>query len=315
MTKHVSQRRRLPALLAATGVALILVAAVTSIGPRGTPGPAAQAGEQALVEIHAAHGTSFVPALKGKRPLFILALGSDARPGERVDRLRADSIHILGINLRQRKASILGFPRDSYVPIPGHGSAKINDAMTLGGPPLMVKTVEQLTGIRMDFWLLTSFRGLDRMVDAVGGITVKVPYSMHDPYSGANFRAGRQRLSGEEALAFARNRYDTPNGDFSRSLNQGKLLISALAELQKDFDKNPAVLFHWIGALWRNVQSDLPDKTLLNLALTATQVNPSRVRNVVAPGGSGFAGGASVVYISGSAQHLYRDMGRDGVIG
>jgi polyisoprenyl-teichoic acid--peptidoglycan teichoic acid transferase len=315
MRKRAHRARRLPAVLTAAGMILIVVAVGVAQGPGGTPGPAAHAAEEPLVEIHAAHGASYVPALQGKRPLFILALGSDARPGEAVARLRADSIHILGINLRQRRASILGFPRDSYVPIPGHGSSKINDAMTLGGPELMVRTVERLTGIRMDFWLLTSFRGLRHMVDSVGGITVNVPYAMHDSFSGANFRAGRQRMTGSKALAFARNRHDTPNGDFSRSFNQGRLLVSALAELRKDFEKSPTVLFRWIVALWRNIQTDLPAKTLFDLALTATQVKPSSVRNVVAPGSTGSAGGASVVFISGSARGIYADMRRDGVIG
>jgi LCP family protein required for cell wall assembly len=296
-------------------VVLILVAMAVAVGPNGRPGPTAFAAEEPLAEIHAAHGTSFVPALEGKRPMFILAIGSDARRGETVARLRADSIHILGINLRQRRASILGFPRDSYVPIPGHGTSKINDAMSLGGPQLLVRAVEQLTGIRMDFWLLTSFRGLEQMVNSVGGITVRVPYPMHDSFSGANFRAGRQKLDGGEALAFSRNRYDTPDGDFSRSKNQGLLMVSALAELRKDFDSNPAVLFRWIGALWRGVQSDLSVKTLFDLAITATQVNPARVKNVVVPGSSGSAGGASVVFISGSARSIYNDMRRDGVIG
>jgi LCP family protein required for cell wall assembly len=307
--------RRLPAVVAAAGGALALVAVVVAVGPQARPGLAAHAAEQPLVQIQAAHGTSYVPALEGKRPLFILALGSDARPGEQVARLRSDSIHILGINLRQRKASILGFPRDSYVPIPGHGTSKINNAMTLGGPELVVRTMEQLTGIRMDFWLLTSFSGLQQMVNSVGGVTVKVPYPMHDSYSGANFRAGPQRMGGARALAFARNRHDTPNGDFSRSLNQGVLMLSALTELRKDFDKSPTVLFRWIGALWRGVQTDLPAKTLMDLALTATQVKPSSVKNVVVPGTTGTAGGASVVFISGSARQLYHDMRRDGVIG
>jgi LCP family protein required for cell wall assembly len=304
-------------MVAGAGVALaiVAVAVAVAVGPLGPPGSTAQAAEEPLVEIHAAHGTSFVPTLDGKRPVFILVLGSDARPGENPARLRADSIHILGVNLRQGRASILGFPRDSYVSIPGYGSSKINDAMTLGGPQLMVRTVEQLTGIRMDFWLLASFNGLVRMVDEVGGITVRVPYAMRDSYSGANFRAGRQRLNGAKALALSRNRHDTPDGDFSRSKNQGLLMVSALAELRKEFRKSPPVLFRWIGALWRGVRTDLPVTRLFDLGLTATQVNPSKVNNVVVPGSSGFAGGASVVFISGSARSVYADMRRDGVIG
>src|SRR5207245_6178256 len=125
-------------------------AAAALVAFRPGAGPAEASGAVAAVEIHAAHGASFVPALEGKRPLFILVLGSDARPGEQVDRLRSDSIHIIGVNLATHRATILGFPRDSWVPIPGHGTTKINEAMVFGGPPLLIRTLENLTGIHID---------------------------------------------------------------------------------------------------------------------------------------------------------------------
>jgi LCP family protein required for cell wall assembly len=298
-------------------VALVLVLAVglAVVARGGGAATPAHAAARPAIEIHAAHGTSYVPALQGKRPLFILALGSDARPGQSVARERSDSIHIIGVNLKSKRATILGFPRDSYVSIPGHGAAKINDAMTFGGPQLVVRTIESLTGIRIDFWVLTSFGDFIDMVSGVGGIRVDVPYPMHDSYSGANFPAGKQRLNGGEALAFARNRHDTPKGDFSRSANQGLLMKSALAELRKDFERRPALLFSWIASLWRNVQTDLPFATLIDLALTATQISPSQVKVLVVPGSNGFAGSAAVVYISPSAQSIYADMRIDGVVG
>ena len=95
--------------------------------PSGTASPP--------VRLYAAHGAaSLIPALRGERPLFILSLGSDARPGQDITRQRCDSIHLIGIDLATHRASILGFPRDSYVSIPGHGTNKINSAMSAGGP-------------------------------------------------------------------------------------------------------------------------------------------------------------------------------------
>jgi LCP family protein required for cell wall assembly len=294
---------------------LLSVAAVVTVGFRPASRSAAAA-PWATVEIHSAHGASFVPALRGHRALFILALGSDARPGQRIDRERADSIHIIGIDKSRTHASILGFPRDSWVAIPGHGHGKINSAMVDGGPDLMVRTIESITGIRIDFWILTSFQGLRHMVDWIGGLTVNIPYPMHDRYSGANFKkAGPMHLRGWQALAFARNRHDTPRGDFSRSQNQGRLFMAALAQLGKQFKEDPSVLFTWISAGWRNIRTDLPAPTVLDLAITATQVNPKNVNNVVVPGTTGFQGSASVVYISGSARSIYADMRRDGVVG
>ena len=111
--------------------------------------------------------------------------------------------------------------------------------MTMGGPDLTVRTLEALTGIHIDFWMLTSFGGLTRMVDWIGGIDVNVPYSMHDSYSGANFKAGRIHMRGWQALAFARNRHDTPNGDLTRTADQGILFKAALSRLHTQFANDP----------------------------------------------------------------------------
>jgi polyisoprenyl-teichoic acid--peptidoglycan teichoic acid transferase len=266
-----------------------------------------------VIEIHSAHGASFVPALQGKRPLFILALGSDARPGQSIVRERSDSIHILGVNPATHRATILGFPRDSWVSIPGHGSSKITTAMSLGGPSLTVATLERLTGIRIDFWVLTSFRGLVGMVDTIGPLKVRVVQGMHDRYSGANFDKGVHKFRGTQALAFARDRHDVPNGDFTRSLNQGKLMLAALSKLRQDFDRKPARIFTWLSVAWRNIHTDLGANYLLDLLLTATQIPPKNVNNRVVPATTGFVGAQSVVFISSRASSIYADMRQDGI--
>lgn len=311
-------RHRRPSrpFLRALGATLaIAVAATVIVGGLGTTGRSGKARAAEVVQINSAHGASYVPALEGQRPLFILALGSDARPGQRVAGQRADSIHLIGVDLKRNRGTILGFPRDSWVPIPGHGTSKINTAMVLGGPQLMVRTVESITGIRIDFWILTSFRGLIRMVNDIGGLRVYVPRPMHDRASGANFSKGTHRFSGKEALAFARDRHDVPGGDIGRSANHGKLLLAALSKLNKVFDDNPGKLFDWVRAGWKGVTTNLSLTTLLDLALTATSVPPKRVKNVVVPGSTGSAGGASVVFISSSAQRIFADMRQDGVVG
>jgi LCP family protein required for cell wall assembly len=296
------------ALAALVALAALAVTGLTSWGLRaGRAEP--------LFVVGPAHGASYVPALRGRRPLFILVLGSDARPGQRIDRERADSIHLIAVNPRRRRATVVGFPRDSWVPIPGVGTGKINTALTYGGPPLMVQTVEALTGIRIDFWVLTSFGGLERMVDGVGGLRVDVPYPMQDRFSGSSLAPGLQRLDGREALAFARDRHSPPGGDFGRSENQGRLLVAALAELRRAFRRDPASLFAWIALGWRHLRSDLSVGTLLDLGLTATHIPPGRVRNLVVPGATGTAGGASVVFLSPAARSLFADLRPDGLVG
>jgi polyisoprenyl-teichoic acid--peptidoglycan teichoic acid transferase len=256
-----------------------------------------------------------IPGIPTKGSLFVLALGSDARKGQAVTRTRADSIHIIGVDLRERKASILGIPRDSYVPIPGHGSNKINAALFFGGPDMMVRTVEGLTGIRMDGYLLTGFGDFKHAVDRIGGITVRVPYPMNDPASGAHFRRGETHLNGTRALAFSRNRKDTPAGDFSRSLNQGTVMLAALRELKDDVARDPLALFRWIQAAAEHVWTDLSLDEMLGFLYAALSVDPSRVRNRVVSGSGGTVGGASVIHLGSGARAMFRDLRRDGLLG
>jgi LCP family protein required for cell wall assembly len=293
-------------------VALAAWAAGTALGSV-SPGGVASAQSAPAVEIGKAHA-DYVPVLDGSQPIFILLLGSDARPGEPVNGERTDSIHILAINPAKHKATILGFPRDSYIPIPGHGTNKINSAMTYGGPSLVVQTVEQLTGIKLSYWALTSFDGFAAMINSVGGLTVDVPFAMHDSYSSADFEPGVQELDGKQALAFARDRHSLPAGDFGRSENQGRLMIASLQQFRKQFGKDPSIVLHWLAGGLRNMQTDVPLDQLLSLAFTASAVNPKHVVNVVAPGSTGMAGSLSIVTLTSQAEAMFADLKNDGLL-
>ena len=296
--------------------AIFLVAALAAWvagSALGTPS-APRAHAMPLMQMGRAHPASHLPPLDRDEPVFFLVLGSDARPGERVDRKRSDSIHVIGINPSRHTASILGFPRDAFVPIPGHGSGKLTSAMSAGGPQLTVQTVEQLTGIQMDYYLLTSFRGIRTMVKELGGITVDVPYPMHDSASGSDFEPGVQEFDGDQALAFSRDRHSTPGGDFGRSENQGRLLVAALRKFRQEFTQSPSRLLVWMGAGMRNVETDLSIEEILDFFFFVATVNPDRVKNVVAPGRVGFAGDASVVFLSDSASAMFADLRQDGVL-
>src|SRR4029453_17045092 len=102
-------------------------------------------------------------------------MGRDARPGRSAVNARADSIHIVGVNPRVGRVSILGIPRDSWVAIPGSGTNKINAALVRGGPELLVRTVEQLSGIQIDAFVLTGFVGFERLGDPLGGTPPRSP--------------------------------------------------------------------------------------------------------------------------------------------
>ena len=301
-------KRWLAAALAAL-TAWIVTGAVTA-----DPEPA---GAQSTgIEIRRTQDAAFLPAQNRDDPLYILALGSDARPGVcmPVDRCLADSIQLIAVNTRKHAATILGFPRDAYVPIPGRGDGKINNALQDGGPELVVETVENLVGVDVDYYLLTSFDGLTSMVDAVGGINVEIEYPMHDPFSGTDFDPGIEHLDGVEALRFSRDRKSVPNGDFGRSLNQGRLIAAALAGLRRDVEEDPAQLFRWIVAGVENVDTDLSFTEIFDLMLTALSIRQGRVTNAVVPGGLGFAGEASIVTLGEAAEALFKDLRRDGLL-
>jgi LCP family protein required for cell wall assembly len=247
--------------------------------------------------------------------LFVLVIGSDARPGQLVTGTRADSIHIVAVNPRHGRVSIVGIPRDSWVSIPGHGSDKINAALVLGGPELLVETVERLSGVGMDAYLLTGFQGFARMVKAVGGIDVKIPYPISDVWANAHFRRGPEHLSGREALAFARVRHDLPNGDFGRSFNQGRLMIAALATLRREVAEGSAAVVPWALAAARNVVTDLSLTEMFEILVAAPAFQPRLVRNAVAGGHGGSIAGKSVVLLDSRAHAMFRDLGRDGMLG
>ncbi len=282
---------------------------IVSYDVRGrTPGP-----EQMRAQVGRG---AFAPGLPSNDPLFVLVIGSDARPGRSAVNARADSIHIVGVNPRLGRVSILGIPRDSWVAIPGSGTNKINAALVRGGPQLLVRTVERVSGIRIDAFVLTGFVGFERLVDAVGGIDVRIPYPIDDSAAGALFRAGPEHLNRSEALAFARARHDVPAGDFSRSFNQGRLIIAALATLRRQVaNGRRAALLPWVLAGSRSLQTDLSLSQIFELLLAAPAFEPSRVRNEVASGSGTTIGGLSVVVLGERARALFRDLRGDAVLG
>lgn len=257
----------------------------------------------------------FAPGPARSRPLFVLVIGSDARPGQLVTATRADSLHIVSVNPRLGRGAIVGIPRDSYVPIPGHGVSKINASLFYGGPDLVVRTVEQLTGVHIDAYLLTGFDGFHRVMDAIGGVDLRVPYAMDDRNSGAHFRPGRTHLNGREALAFSRDRHDAPGGDLGRSLNQGRVLLATLQRLRAAFAADPARLLPWIVGASRFIRSDLSLTQTTELLLAASTFEPGRIRNTVVYGSGATANGQSIVRLGAAAYAVFRDVRHDGVLG
>jgi LCP family protein required for cell wall assembly len=245
---------------------------------------------------------------------FVLFVGSDARAGEDVTAARGDSLHLLAINPATGAGTMVGIPRDSWVDIPGHGSGKINSALSLGGPELLAETVRNLTGLPVEYYVITGFEGFQAIVDELGGLMVEVNPAMDDDNSGARFEAGYHSFTGGEALAYGRNRYTVPRGDFDRSFNQGRLLMAGLAKLRAE-TSDAAGLRKWIRVLMAHAVLQMPLDKLEGLAALARHIDPDRLTNVVAPGGVGYAGSQSVVFLNDDAAAIFVDMRDDAVLG
>lgn len=137
---------------------------------------------------------------------------------------RTDSIILVHVPSGSGQPALISLPRDSYVPIPGHRSNKINAAYTLGGPNLLVKTIEQVTDIRIDGYVEIGFGGFASVVDSLGGVDLCVARAMDDRRAGINLKAGCQSLNGPDALGYVRARYSDPLGDIGRAQRQRQFL-------------------------------------------------------------------------------------------
>ncbi|GGU01257.1 LCP family protein [Actinomadura citrea] len=222
------------------------------------------------------------------------------RPGQQ----RTDTIMLLHLPADRKKAYIVSFPRDSWVEIPGYGQQKINAAFSFGGPKLLIETLESLTGIRIDHYGAIDFEGFKSMTDALGGVTVNIKQGVYDPARKKRWEAGRQKLNGEDALLFVRQRYNLPNGDFDRIKRQ-QAFLGALAKQAADRGTltNPLKLDRFLSALTKSISVDegVSAGDLRSLALSMRSVRASDVMFMTLPHkGTGMRKRQSVVFLDGA---------------
>ncbi len=183
-------------------------------------------------------GDKYVPPKwEGKQRVNILLLGGDSRGMKKNELPRSDSIMLASVDPVTKKAYLFSILRDTYVKIPGEGDDRINTAITLGGPNLAMKTVSDLLGIPVQYYVYTDFKGFIALVDAVGGIDIDVEKDMK--YSDAeddhvydiNLKKGMQHLDGNTALQYVRFRHDALS-DFSRTERQRKFITAVAQKMQ-----------------------------------------------------------------------------------
>ena len=284
-TSTTSLRTRFPRALRAITVSLVLAGAALVV-----PTSAVKPTEIELIKVQRASGVDLSPDV-----VWILAVGSDARPGQDMNRSRGDALQLVGMNTTTGAATSIGIPRDSWVSIPGYGSNKINAALYFGGPQALGQAVGNLVGIQPDYVFVTRFKFFQALIEGIGGIEVDNPRFFSDPnLRPKGYRAGRIRLNGYDAMAFARIRYNLPSGDFDRSANQARVLRGIQAKV-RDRAGEAGFIERGVVSVLQNLHTDLPPAELFRLAQAMAQVDPSKVTSCVVQGSIGNVGGASVV--------------------
>ncbi|GAA2847335.1 LCP family protein [Nonomuraea rubra] len=137
---------------------------------------------------------------------------------------RTDSMMLLHIPEGSDKPTLVSLPRDSAVTIPGKGRDKLNSAYAIGGPKLLVRTVETVTGVHVDHYMEIGFAGFVDIVDAIGGVEINVRAAVNDPKAGLNLKKGVQELNGSQALGYVRTRKGGALPDFERTKRQRQFL-------------------------------------------------------------------------------------------
>ncbi|MGO1538756.1 MAG: LCP family protein [Leucobacter sp.] len=259
-----------------------------------------------------------------RRPVNILILGSDSRESRTLaaDDLigfRSDAIMVAQLSLDRQKLTVMSIMRDNWVPIQGHADAKINAALSYGGLPLAVNTVENFIGVRIDHVALIDFESFRGLTDAVGGVTVnnEVPFTSH--HGKSVFPEGDITLHSGDALNFVRERYAFTDGDYQRVRNQQAYMKGLLVRLlSSETLSDPAQIIDTFQALQPYVllDHDLDLRRLINLGLSAQDIQSEDVTFLTSPtlGTGASADGQSIVLPDWDAMDGVRNAFRSGTI-
>jgi len=221
-------------------------------------------------------------------PLNILLAGVDLRSGltpQQQQELHvghdvssnSDTMMLIHVSADRSQVTVVSLPRDSWVQIPGQGMNKINAAFGLGGPQLMVKTVESSTGLTVNDFIQVNFLGFVKVIDALGGVNLCLPYSVNDSYSGLDLTAGVHHVNGLTALEYARDRHSFALSDLARIQDQQRLVASLLSEaISSGTLADPLKLSRFLQAAVAAVKVDQN----LNVTALADQLRGISSRNV-----------------------------------
>ncbi len=233
-----------------------------------------------------------------------LALGHDI-PGS-----RSDTIMLLHLPANGTRPMLVSLPRDSYVPIPGYGWNKLNAAYAFGGPKLLIKTVQNVTGLPIGHYMGIGFGGLVNVVNDVGGVQMCLKAPMKDPKAGLNLKAGCQVLDGDQALGFVRTRAFA-EGDLQREQDQRVLIKGILSKMTSAGTlANPFAIIPAANGAASAITVDQGTGLSSLMSVAFALRNPVTTRVPVA-GFPNTSVGSVVEWNSTEARQLFSDLGHD----
>ncbi|HEX3650355.1 MAG TPA: LCP family protein, partial [Pseudonocardiaceae bacterium] len=255
-----------------------------------------------------------------------LIVGSDSRQGltdaeaaqlhtgdsSAVSGGRTDTIMLVHLPDNDTKPTMVSLLRDSRVSIPGHGHNKINAAFAFGGAPLLVKTVEGATGLRIDHYAEIGLGGFASVVDDVGGVRMCLSDPVKDNFAGINLPAGCQNLSGANALGYVRSRHAFATSDFARTEHQRQFIGALAGKLASPgVFLNPFKFFPVMSSLPKALTVDNGDhlQNLLGLAWAMRGISGGGVVTTAVPVGG--SSGGDLLWDRSKATALFDDLNSD----
>ncbi|MBD8729241.1 LCP family protein [Frigoribacterium sp. CFBP 13707] len=247
------------------------------------------------------------PPVDESGALTVLLLGTDsagtsptdAAPGVATPASRTDTVMLVRVPADRSEVVVLSVLRDSWVDVPGHGSAKINAAHAWGGVPLVVETVEALLGVRVDHVATVGFEGFAGMSEALGGVDVVSERSFSA--GGHDFDAGVNHLAGDRALDFVRARAPFADADHQRARNQQAFvrgLVSGL--LDRGTLSDPVAVSGFVGVATEHLAVDpgLTPRRLVEIGWGLRDLSPSGIRTATVPTAGGGVSDDGQSYVS-----------------
>jgi len=225
----------------------------------------------------------------------ILLIGSDKRPTNDGEESRSDTVMLVHADPEANYLSILSFPRDLRVEVPGHGIQKLNAAYAFGGPELTIETVQLLTEVDIDAYVEVDFGAFSDITDSLGGVYVDVDrryYNDDARWELIKLSPGYQLLKGDQALDYVRFRHDL-NYDFGR-MDRQQRFITALREQAMGWNL-PLKLPGLVRALFDNLATTLDADEIIKLAYWGVRLGGDRIRQVTIVGDMQTRDGVSYV--------------------